>query len=353
MKVVIFINKLQGGGAERVACALANYLFDKGIDVELMVFSKIDTPYNLNQKIKVHALLTEGKVKPAYKMKLFRALKKYVEAHQVDTYICFLPLSIIIMLLNRAHTNSQIVVSERNNPENYPRIIRFLLKRLMIRADKIVFQTKNAREWYANNIQLKNTCIIPNAVNNDFIVPLYSGQRRKVIVAVGRLVKQKNFALLIHAFKNISSKYSDYELRIFGEGPERSNLEEIIAANKLENRVLLMGQSNNIVKQIQDASIFVLSSDFEGMPNALIEAMALGLPCISTDCRGGGAKFLIQNNMNGILVPINDVNSLSSAIDKLLRDPDYSKSIGEAAYMFSKSLAPESIYEKWFNFICD
>ena len=119
----------------------------------------------------------------------------------------------------------------------------------------------------------------------------------------------------------------------------------------LGNRVFFKGNYSPIYDKLKDASLFVLSSDYEGMPNALMEAMALGIPCISTDCDGGGAKFLIENNVNGLLVPKGDVIALANAMQIILSDSDKAKKLGLEAAKIQKKLAPEVIYRKWEEFI--
>lgn len=162
--------------------------------------------------------------------------------------------------------------------------------------------------------------IIPNAINKEFITAEYSGPRNKQIVSSGRLTEQKNHALLIKAFAGITAKYPAYKLVIYGDGPLRKDLELLASNLGIADKVSFPGYTTEIRKKIERSSLFVLSSDFEGMPNALMEAMALGVPCISTDCKGGGARFLIKNGTNGLLTPIGDVEALQTAMEKILSD---------------------------------
>lgn len=133
--------------------------------------------------------------------------------------------------------------------------------------------------------------IIPNAINKEFITAEYSGPRNKQIVSSGRLTEQKNHALLIKAFAGITAKYPAYKLVIYGDGPLRKDLELLASNLGIADKVSFPGYTTEIRKKIERSSLFVLSSDFEGMPNALMEAMALGVPCISTDCKGGGREI--------------------------------------------------------------
>ena len=157
-------------------------------------------------------------------------------------------------------------------------------------ADGCVFQTKQAQDYYKNILRCESI-VLRNPLNPDFKVSPYSGQRKKKIVTMGRLSEEKNQALLIRAFAKIADKYPEYMVEIYGDGPLHDELDQLIQKVGMEGRVLLMGRKNNVQQYIQDASVFVLCSNSEGMPNALLEAMALGLPSIAT-----GRCFLrIQN----------------------------------------------------------
>ena len=157
--------------------------------------------------------------------------------------------------------------------------------------------------------------------------------------------------MLINAYAKIANKHKDYNLVIYGEGPNRIKLEEQIKKLKLNGRVFLPGYSSEVITNVNKSSLFVLSSDFEGMPNALMEAMAMGVPSISTDCGGGGAKFLIENEKNGLLVPIGDVDALASAMDRVLSDRAFSEKISKNARTLCKTLAPDVIYGQWERFL--
>lgn len=177
-----------------------------------------------------------------------------------------------------------------------------------------------------------------------------------MVVSTGRLVDFKRFEDLISAFMKIAGKYPDYKLTIFGEGPYRSTLEEhIIELEKtypdVKERVLLPGDESNVAEAIKDASLYVLSSLGEGMPNSLMEAMALGLPVIATDCAGGGPASLIAEGVNGRLVPVGDVDKMASVIDELLSDENMRDSLGNEASKLKITCSPEAITKQWIEAI--
>lgn len=353
MNITFFIGGLSRGGAERVTCNLANYLVGKGHYVTIMTMAD-DTPsYYLDERIKRHALLLNKERKGfLYNtfMRFFRVCQQ-LRKNDADVYVVMLPITTIMLLQLRKLTKSKIIAAERVDPSNYSSKKQKQLKRLARRADGWVFQTKEEGEWYGDAVGDARVAIIPNAINPEFIKPVYSGVRKKNIVTVGRMSEQKNHSLLLKAFADIYKAHPDYKLIIYGEGEKKNELISLSQELQITAVVELPGYLTNIGNEIKDASIFVLSSDYEGMPNALMEAMALGIPCISTDCDGGGARFLIENEKNGILTPKGDVKALTSAIDRMLSDSEFAEHCGEEAHKICDRLAPEIIYGEWESFI--
>lgn len=350
MRITVFISSLYGGGAERVACNLASYLTKKQNEVEILSISNDKKSYELNEKVKKYSLTSERLKLGKNIVRIYRFLK-YIIIRKVDIYIVMLPIPTIMLLLFSKLTKAKIIVSERVDPTKYSKGISKLLKLLCNRANGYVFQTESIKDWYIKSkLRVRNT-IIPNAINPEFIGTRYSEKRNDEIIAVGRLSKQKNFQLLIDAFAIVHKSYPNYKLLIYGEGDERKELQEKIIKNKLEKNVFLKGNVKNIKEKIFKSKIFVLSSNYEGMPNALIEAMVLGLSCISTDCDGGGAKYLIKDGYNGILIEKNNIEQMSQAIIKLIENDEYAEYLGNNASKIQEELHPSIIYGKWEKFI--
>jgi glycosyltransferase involved in cell wall biosynthesis len=224
------------------------------------------------------------------------------------------------------------------------------MKALYPKADGFVFQTADAMAYYKDYIGDRGV-VLPNAINNEFVKEPYKGKREKVIVSAGRFSQQKNHLLLIDAFSKISQKHCDYNLVIYGDGELKSKYEERINELKIKGRVFMPGFVHDFGSCILNASLFVLSSNFEGMPNALMEAMALGLPCISTDCPSGGPKYLINDRVNGLLVPLGDSGRLAEAMDVVLSNEELAYRIGNNARRITETLRSDSIYEKWEIYI--
>ena len=247
-----------------------------------------------------------------------------------------------------------IIISVRNDPKvEYSSKLYYILMRILYReADGFIFQTNDAKSYFSKDIQEKGI-IIPNPINENFLNIDNEPRIKKenTIINVGRLAEQKNQKMLINAFKKLDEKYKDYRLKIFGEGNLRETLNNQINELGLNNRVLLEGETNHIKEELKKAKLFVLTSNYEGMPNALMEAMAVGLPVISTDCPCGGPKYLIQNNENGILIKTEDENELVDKMTTLLEQEDLAKKLGENAKNIVTKLNPKKIYSDWEKFI--
>ena len=353
MKITLFIGSLYGGGAERVTCNLASYLVQRGHQVEILTMSETEKAYELDKRVSVRTLLSIKERKNTVRNMLVRMPRfwRYLKASDTDAYIVMLPKTTIMLLMFRRLTKAKVIAAERVDPASYSERIAKMLKKYAKRADGWAFQTEDAQKWYGDSIKDCKAIVIPNAVNPAFIRPHYEGKKRKVIAGAGRLDVQKNFDLLIRAFAKIASEFPEYNLIIYGKGDKEQELKSLVESLGLQDRIDLPGNIQNIAEEMEKNTMFVLSSDFEGMPNALMEAMALGLPCVSTDCPCGGPRYLIQDGVNGLLVPVGDENKMAEAIKNLLTNSDYAEKMGQNASKISEKLAPDKIYGKWEKFI--
>ena len=353
MKIRIFIGGLSGGGAERVCCNIANFLADKNHEVEIVTMADDKATYGLSSKVHRMILLSESERKGFIYNSVvrYKRLKECVRNTKCNVYIVMLPITILLLISLKRFTKAKIIASERNMPTLYPKWQQIAMKWIASKVDGWVFQTEEQKEWYGNHLGQVHNCIIPNAINEQFILEPYIGERKNKVVTVGRLMPQKNQELLLHAFAKVAAVFPIYKLHIYGDGPLKSKLLQVAKELDIEDKIEFDGFVSNISEKIKDAALFVLSSDFEGMPNALMEAMAMGVPSISTDCGGGGAKFLIENEKNGLLVPIGDVDALASAMERVLSDRAFSEKISKNARTLCKTLAPDVIYGQWERFL--
>ena len=179
----------------------------------------------------------------------------------------------------------------------------------------------------------------------------FTGQRRHEIVNFCRLNKQKNIPLLMEAFAMLLKEHPDYTLRIYGRGEEKDNLMALAKKMGLENAVIFEDFAPDVHARIRDAAMYVCSSDFEGLSNSMLEAMAIGLPCVCTDCEGGGARMMIRSGENGLLTPIGDKQAMYEAMKKLAEDPAYAARLGSEAAKLRQELSIEKIADQWETMI--
>lgn len=356
MKIAFFCGGLKTGGAERVVVNLSNF-FSQENTVTILTFGEGKCEYQLNGEVEVISLADSAasKNKPEKICRIFRLveyLRKNQDKH--DIYIAFLPATSYLLLLFRAYIHCPVIVSVRTAPEILQKSFfhRVCTHIFFPRADGIVFQTEYAKKYFSK-IRQKSSIVIPNAIDSSFMEEAFQGTRKKKIVSVGRLEKMKNFSLLIHSFRKICKQKEDfdYDLVIYGEGSERHNLEKLIEAYGLQRRVFLPGKRNNVKDEIKDASLFVMSSQYEGMPNALIEAMALGLPVICTRFAGGAAEELIRHGYNGILVHSDNCEELAEAIMALVENPLLCQELGKNARAIVELVSPKRTVSLWEEFI--
>ncbi len=355
MKIMFYTASLLKGGAERVISVLANALVKK-YEVVIVINTFKGMAYTVDENVKLIQLdKKREKLSLTRNMRRIKDTEKIVKNEKPDIIISFLPVpSYRILYLKRKLKNIPIIIADRNDPkQEYKSFIdNFLMKRLYHKADNFVFQTSQQRDFFPKDIRDKST-IICNPLKNEFaeIEKDAKIQKKKTIINVARLQRQKNQKLLINAFAKIAEECKDYNLKIFGQGILKEDLEQQIDELGLKERVKLCGVSDDIKSELEKASLFVLSSDYEGMPNALMEAMAVGLPVISTDCPCGGPKELINNKENGILVPVNDEQALAESMKMILKDNKYAKKLGENAQKIVDKLKEEKIVDEWIQYI--
>lgn len=354
MYIGFIIGVLDYSGAEKIARYLLQELHEKGHDVGIVLISKEDK-YPEFEYAKQFPLLANNKVKIG-KIKYFRvfyrqrAIKRIVEEEKFDAVISFgVKFNIDVMEALKG-TRAKVILCERNDPVNDPhRIILRIRRRLCYPyATAFVFQTERIAEFFGEKIRSRSV-IIPNFIENRCKY-LFDENNENVIILTARLdEQQKNISMLLRVFK-VFSEDSDYSLVIVGDGPDKDRYEQYIKENNLAGRVRLPGKQN-VYPYLKKAKIFVLPSYYEGMPNSLIEAMAVGLPCIATDCSGGGAAYLIQDHVNGLLIPSNDDNALLSALKELASDSALRSKLSKEAYKINDRLDLEKIVSQWITFI--
>lgn len=352
-KIIFIIPTLAGGGAERVISIISNYLIEKNYDVSIYLLREKNVSYELKSNIKVKTIIPKTKKSITKKIETIFSLRKLIKNNSNAIFISFLTNENIYLTLSTLGLKSKIIVSERNDP--YMTINGKIKKNLInflygIKQCKyVVFQTTGAMQFYNEKVQKKGV-IISNPIKEN-LPEMYTGIRRKEIITFARLEPQKNYPLLIKAFSRFSREHKDYRLGIYGKGIMEEPLKKLVKEEGLIDKVTFYGFCLDIHNKIKDAAMFVLSSDYEGVSNSMLEAMAIGLPCICTDCSPGGARMYIENNKNGILVPVKDVNKMYEAMNKIALDESFSKILSENAILIKKELNIQSIGMRWEKII--
>ncbi len=391
-EVMFFIDSLGGGGAERVVSVLSNYIVqNESYDVSIIMLRKVPTKYDINKKVNLiyvqdlpvrtiygkfvrKSFSLYKKIRQSIYKPIMKKLKLYNNCPNIDetdfyfyatyampyreymkklngaTAFGFLIRSNIAMLMAAKGTKIKTVFCERNNPvrPDMPKNIMKLRDKLCKKCNEAVFQTYEQKDYYAK-IKGKKT-VIPNAIK-DGLPERFQGERRPEIVNFCRLSKQKNLPLLIDAFEMILKEYPEYTLKIYGKGEEKENLIKYINDKNLQDKVYLNDFAEDIHYKIRDAKMFVSTSDFEGLSNTMIEAMAIGMPCVCTDCDGGGARMMIKDYENGLLVPKGDLNAVCSAMKEVIKNKDLAEKLSENATNIRDDLQASKIAELWMKII--
>lgn len=356
MKVLFYINVLSGGGAERVIANLANQLTENGLEVVLVTSTSTPNEYSVDESVKRIILdkILKGKENRISKnLKLIFQLRKRIKIEKPDVVISFMQEPNFRLVLATRGLKTKTIVSVRNDPvKEYPGRVGWIIGKILLpMADGCVFQTEDAKHWFPLKLQKKSR-IIYNAVADEFYkTPLINRNKKtRIVVSCGRLSKQKNHKLLIEAFSLVVKKYDDVILKIYGEGELKNDLNLLIVKLGLQNKIQLMGSTSNVPLALAEASVFVLSSDFEGMPNALMEAMAMGLPCISTDCPCGGSRMLLDEG-GGLLIPVRDKKRLYGALDEVLGNQEKSNRMSMNAKEKAQKFRADYIFQEWYDYI--
>lgn len=393
-KILMVMPVMKGGGAERVASLLLNEFHKNGYDCEFLLTSSkkedcinrdlcpqipITTIFDFKKHngliFRILELLSSILCKPfellgisvpacfAY-LSFFsqyhteiKALREKLKNEPNAKVISFLQPSVPITLIASKKLSNKVVISERGNPERLlkKRYGYNFIKKYYQRANAVVFQTNDAKAAYPNNISEKGTVIF-NPINALLPEP-YFGEREKYITTFCRISRQKNLPLLVEAFANFHKDFGDYRLKIIGEpqnDDDRASLSETKAlAEKLNineyiDFVPFSAQVHNLI--IRDA-MYVNSSDYEGMSNAMLEAMAIGMPVICTDCPIGGANAVIQNGENGILTEVGNVEEMCEAMKKIANDKAFSENLSHNAAKIRFNLSLESTAKKWMELL--
>jgi GalNAc-alpha-(1->4)-GalNAc-alpha-(1->3)-diNAcBac-PP-undecaprenol alpha-1,4-N-acetyl-D-galactosaminyltransferase len=349
MKIILVIPTLKQGGAERVISELANEWAKRGYITHFVLLAKSERFYAINSNIIVHELGFENKgivQKGIAEIRTLVRLRNLLKKEKPDFVLSFMEKYNVLTILASLFLNLNVFVSDRSNPKKkVPFFVSFLRKRFYKYATGIIAQTNLAKDILLEKTCHTNIKVIPNPLKHievNSAIP-----KEKVIINIGRLVPEKGQSYLIDAFAQITDK--SWRLVILGEGPLRTQLHEQACRLKIIDRVLMPGSVNNVEEWLQRSSVFAFPSVSEGFPNALVEAMALGLPCVSFDC-DAGPRDILEDGVNGILIPACDTEKLADKLNLLINDENLRNELGANATSITQKLAVSKISEDFFCF---
>ncbi len=387
-EIIIVLHTLAVGGAERRLSTVANYMASKGISVTMLLIDNPVVKFEVDPRVKVVCVNQNPKLDEydADRCELFKLdknpgvsfidktkiyvtkktspkknsfinreiflkynyavpLREYIKNHPEATVISFMTIPNISMMIavkdlpNRALFGDCIDVKTEYPPDSPYSLMR---KKYFTRANGAIFQTPDEKDYYTFLPQLEKF-IIPNFVKSENLPERYTGERRKEIVNFCRLSAAKDLPLLIEAFSIFYGEYPDYNLSIYGEGPLKKDLLKIIDEKNLNNCVHIYDFDIKIHEKIRDAAMFVSSSYREGISNSMVEALAIGMPCVCTDCAGGGARMMIEDHENGLLVPVKNPQALYEGMKEVIENPELAEKMSKNAVKIKERLKPETI----------
>ena len=366
--IAFYIGGLCIGGAERVICNLAEYFYSEGYRVTMVTKVRDEKEYELNPGIRriIADITPEEETGSRIHNLLARInkLRRIWKEVKPDVIVSFIRKNNLMAIASAVPLGIPVVVSVRSAPERELKgfgfkTISFLLFR---KAAGVVLQTREAYDFFPGYIRAK-AVVLPNSINPEFLKASEeletqgdgssaNSARKKKIITVGRIDDNKNQKLLVDAYARITMQYPDWSLELVGDGSGKKSLEEYVRTLPCKDRIHFAGAVDDVVKRMSEASIFVLPSKIEGMPNALIEAMVMGMACISTDCPCGGPRDLIAaDESNGILVPVDNVDAIAIALKRLITNDILRECMGDNAKKIINTLHPDAVNKQWRNYI--
>ena len=348
MKITFFIGHMGRGGSERVISIIANDYAERGWNVDIVLLLKNEVIHKLHDNVRIVPLVGQF---PSYIKNAFfwiREIRRYVRKEQPDRVVSFIGRINALVLTATLGMKIPVVVSERNDPKHDGRgkVMLWYCNKIYRRAKAIVFQNRYEQSCFDSTLKSKGY-IVPNPVQ----VSAIKGQEptEQVIATAGRLNYQKNHFMLIDAMEIVHKTHPQVKCRIYGEGELRTVLQEYINRKGLGAVVSLEGNHSDIHEKLAICSLFVLTSEFEGQSNALIEAMMIGLPCISTDYEG--ASEIIHDGCNGIVVKRADYRQLADKIHMMMSNDTKAGQLAKAAIETTNDYKAAIVLERWHQVI--
>lgn len=367
-RILFHINSLGKGGAERVLTVLARYFAKDGYEVCIVTLWRAENEYEIPEGVKRINLGDDKSAggRLALAVKRFTDLRGIIKKENPDIVLSFCMKANFRSVFSMLGMRIPLLISVRSDPQIDYAPHRLLTKWMERKAAGCVFQTEDAQAFFGKRLREKSR-IIWNPIDEKYLTEngknIIAGKEREkndggdegnhYIVTVGRITFEKNQLMLLKAFNRIKARFPSAKVRIYGEGiggDAWKEMDAYIRQNEMAERVEFMGQCSSLEKELPKASLFVLPSNYEGMSNALMEAMATGLSVIATDCPCGGCRTLIEEGVSGFLVPVGDDKRLAEAMERVLSDKELAERLSANAERLSEKARPLKIYEEWRDY---
>lgn len=341
-KIIFVTGSLEQGGAERVISILSNKLLIN-YDVSIVCYYNRPHFFTIAPEVNIYNLEKNSSYNNVFSKAV--CLRKFLLSQKNCVVVAFMLPYYVFTVLSLLGTKIKIVASERTDPRRHSFFRKILSRLCLYRVKALIVQTETAKSYYPLNIQVKTT-VIYNPLSDDIKSIFYKSNTGNVnIVTMSRFVKDKNLQLLIHAFRNLCDSFNNITLTMYGNGPLKDELQKLVRHLNLQDCVFFPGYTLNASEALSEADIYVCSSNYEGLPNSLIEAMSCGIPSVST--RVAGAVDLIADGVNGLLVDIDDLNALTVQLSLLCSNDSLRTKLGKEASKIRELVNPNLITKQW------
>lgn len=349
-KLLVSCGTLGSGGAERVLSILSKGFADAYGSVEYLMWVENDVFYQIDPRVKITSLEEiSGK---RGRLRELPAFRRYVSESKPDVVLSFLTPFSLLVLCALWGKKTKVIVAERNAPHYIKggKLMEWIRDLLFRRAAGVLVQTKESSTGYHSFLRKKITTIYnPLFMPSDEVGSAVTHPKQNLLVSVGRLSPQKDQLTMIKAFKKFQTSHPDYQLIIYGEGECREQIEKAIQEAGLSEGVSLPGANSRVWDKMKPARAFVLSSIAEGLSNAMLEALCMGLPVVSTAVPG--ANEFIVDGQNGYLVPIGDAEALAERLCLVIDDGIASEQLSSSAHQLAAQLNEQEISNQWITYI--
>ena len=358
MQKIVFVTiSMRGGGTERVISILANCMVKMGYDVTIMMIAETGIEYELDSRVRCVCVSEATNGSFFGRLERIRKMREEIKQNRDAHVLGMGTVASMFAVMATLGFKNRVVVSERNDPDIFNgrkiRKTEKLLRNLLYTCSRyVVLQTEDTRKCFPRCLQ-KKCVVIGNPVPRNLPQPGNYKEREKTIIDVGRLIPSKNHQMMIRVFGKFHDKHPEYRLLIFGDGPEKQTLQNLIDELHLQEYVSLEGFSDSIYDELKKGGIYVSTSITEGISNSLVEALAMGIPTVATDCPVGGARACIQDGENGFLVPVNDDALFLNRLEKIITDEMLQKKFCENFTKIRSDYSEEEITKRWLSLFAE